>query len=355
MSPRPEAAPAPPAADRLLDGLAVYLAQSRRVAITTHIRPDGDAMGSALALAHFLNHHGHQAQVLLSSPVPDYLQWMPGAEACRDAEAHRPACEQALAAAELVVCLDFGVLARLEPLEGPVRAALAAGTRSLHLDHHLELEPFATWRLRDVTASSTCELVGRLLDALEPPKAQLSAEVATCLYTGMLTDTGSFRFDSTTPAVHRRVADLIDAGAQPSRIQNLVFSNFSEARTRFLGRCLTDGLRVLPELHTAYITVPMTWQQQHALAPGDTEGIVNFALGIRGINFAVILIEYPDQVKLSFRSIGAFSAQAFAGHFEGGGHYNAAGGRARQPLAEVERRFLDLLPQYAADLAYARL
>lgn len=312
-------------------------------------------MGSALGLAHWLRAQGHTATVVLSSAVPDYLQWMPGALDCLSADANLPACTATLVSAELIACLDFGVLDRLEVLRDPVAAALATGTPSLHLDHHIDLEAFATWRLREVAASSTCELVGRLLDILQPPQATLTTEIATCLYTGILTDTGSFRFDSTTPAVHRRVATLIEAGANPSAIQNHVFSNFSEARTRFLGRCLTEGLHTLPELNTAYISVPLAWQQEFGLAPGDTEGIVNYALGIRGINFAVILIEYPDQVKLSFRSVGSFSAQKFAGHFAGGGHYNAAGGRAPLPLAVVERQVLDLLPSYAADLNYSRL
>lgn len=332
--------------------VATHFASPRRVLLLPHIRPDGDAMGSVLGLADVLAAQGHTVQALFSPSIPDYLAWMPGAAQAQVAEtAGEAAAISASFQPDTVVCLDFGILDRSGPAEASVRAAIASGATVLHLDHHIDFEPFAHLVVRDVKASSTCELVLRLVKEAFPSQP-LSRAAATCLYTGIMTDTGSFRFDSTTPAVHRAVADLLEAGVPVGTVHHRIFSNYSELRTRFLGHCLANRLQVFPEWHAAIVVITAQDQVDFQVRPGDTEGIVNYALGIRGINLGVLLLEYPTEIKMSFRSVGTFSAQAFASNFRGGGHYNAAGGRSTDSLAATEARLLALLQAAALELQY---
>jgi phosphoesterase RecJ-like protein len=331
-----------------LSELRHLLATRQHIAIIPHLRPDGDAMGSSLGLMHFLAQHGHHATVLVPTEVPDYLQWMPGTNTVQVATQDLPACQKTLADAGVIFCLDFGVLNRAGLLEAPIRKSTKP---KVHIDHHLDADNFAQYELRDTTASSTCELVYRFIHRLEA-RTPITEACATCLYTGIMTDTGSFRFETATADVHRVVADLIGLGVDVARVHQRVFNNFTEGRTRFLGHVLAQKLVVLPELHTAYMTVTQQELKQFSVAVADTEGLVNYALGIQGINFGVILIEHPDQVKLSFRSVGTFSANAFAANFSGGGHFHAAGGQSKDNLAQTEKRFLELLLHYRKELNY---
>lgn len=328
--------------------LRAQFAQPQKAVIVVHTRPDGDAMGSGLGMLHYLRARGHQATLLVPSAVPDYLKWMPGADESIVGETQPDICRAALKEAGWLFCLDFGALSRTE---GAAEMLREFEGQIVNLDHHLENEGFAKYVLRDTAASSTCEIVFRFLNGMEE-RPNITRDIATCLYTGIMTDTGSFRFETTTPAVHRTVADLIEAGAEVQRIHRHVYDSYTENRTRLLGFCLSEKLHVLQEYRTAYITLSIAEQDRFALQPGDTEGIVNYALGIRGVNFGAIMIEYPDQIKMSFRSVGQFSAAAFASNFAGGGHYNAAGGKSKESLGATQARFLSLLPQYKDQLLY---
>jgi bifunctional oligoribonuclease and PAP phosphatase NrnA len=333
------------------EALRELLASPKRIALVTHIRPDGDALGSTLGLWHLFQALGHTPKVLLSSAVPSYLAWMPGiAEAVHVAEGEGLAEGLAwLASADVLVCLDFGIRDRVGP--GLAEAVQAWAKPVLHLDHHLAGEDFTPFRMVDTEASSTCELALRLWKAAYPA-VPLSPAAATCLYTGIMTDTGSFRFDATTPAVHRAVADLIEAGVAVGRVHHLAFSSNTEARTRFLGHCLSERLVVLPALRAAYLTVPMDVQAHYGVRAGDTEGLVNYALGIQGVNLGVLMTEHPGEIRMSFRSVGAFAASEFAGQFGGGGHYNAAGGRSHASLAETEARLRAAIEAAGPQLQY---
>lgn len=331
-----------------LSELRHLLAVSRKIVVTPHLRPDGDAMGSSLGLMHFLSQHGHTVSVLVPTEVPDYLRWLPGTDTVLAATENLPACQQAIAEADVIFCLDYGVLNRAGLLENPIRKSPKP---KVHIDHHLDADNFAQYELRDTTASSTCELVYRFIHRLEA-RTPITEACATCLYTGIMTDTGSFRFETATPDVHRAVADLIGLGVDVARVHQKVFNNFTEGRTRFLGHVLLEKLVVIPELHTAYMSVTQAELKKYGVAVADTEGLVNYALGIQGINFGVIMIEHPDQVKLSFRSVGSFSANGFAANFSGGGHFHAAGGQSKDSLAQTEKRFLELLLHYRKELNY---
>ena len=328
--------------------LRELLQQPQRILITTHLRPDGDAMGSSLGLYNYLKEKGHFVQVVTPTDFPRSYAWMKGSDHVLDAQTSLQQASLAAEEAQLIFCLDYGVLKRLATFEAAVRTSKAF---KVHIDHHLDFEEFAEFPYRDVKASSTSELVYRFIHELETNPI-LNQATAECLYTGILTDTGSFRYATTTPAVHRIVADLIEKGADVLKIHHYLFNDFTENRTRFVGYCLYERMRVLPELHTAYFTIPHKDLERFQIEHGDTEGLVNYTLSIQGINFGVIMIEYPEQIKMSFRSIGSFPANSFAAHFQGGGHFNAAGGKSTQSLQATEQVFLKLLEGYKNALTY---
>jgi phosphoesterase RecJ-like protein len=316
--------------------------------IVPHERPDGDALGACLALARFLERLGNTTRVVSPTSIPAYFNWLPGADQILAASEHWAETEQELARSQLIFCVDYGSL----PRAGQVGEAIGQLDRPLvHIDHHKDGQTFADYTYVDPQASSSCEMVYRFirdqarLALIDPPTAE-------AIYTGLLTDTGNFRFDSTTADVHRIVADLMERGCRTGKVNHLVNNNFEESRLRFFGFCLQERLRVLWPYRTAYMALPYEDLQAYAIQQGGTEGLVNYTLSLFGINFGALIIAYPEMVKMSFRSVGSFPANEFAAHFNGGGHHNAAGGRSYASLAETEKRFLDLLPQYEAQLNY---
>ncbi len=313
------------------------------VVILSHRNPDSDSLGSSLGLAHFLSRYTRRVAVITPNPAPRFLNYFPGIETVFDAESDLERANWAIENAEIVFCLDFGTLDRVEPLNEAVRNA---GKRVVHIDHHLDFEPFAAYIYRDPAACSTSELVYRLIR-----QEGISPDAATCLYSGILTDTVSFKVRM-TPEVHWVVADLIAAGADINKVHEGINGSYTENRLRMTGFALLNRLCVLPEYKTAYIMLTAQDAERFNLEEGDTEGLVNFTLYLEGVNFGVLMTERKDMVKMSFRSRGAFSARDFAANFEGGGHYNAAGGRSRLSPAETETKFLELLRKVKDQLQY---
>lgn len=330
--------------DRLLDLLSI----PRTIVITTHRNPDGDAMGSSLAWARILRGFGHSVTVVIPNAYDHYLAWLPGTSEVIDAMGKPHAARKKVEQAEYIFCLDFGALGRLGDFAPYVAQAKAP---KIMIDHHLDPEDFAILNFHAPGASSTAELIHRLSTQMGVTQL-IDTEAAECLYVGLMTDTGSFRFNSTSPSAHRMAAALLDKGIDVGQIHNRIYDNFSEARTRFLGYILLEKMVVLPEYHTAYVTVTMEEVGRFGLQAGDTEGFVNYNLSLRGINFGVFMKESPEGTRMSFRSIGSFPCNEFASHFGGGGHHNASGGRVDLSLAETEQKFLALLPQYQDQLNY---
>jgi phosphoesterase RecJ-like protein len=324
--------------------LRELLAQPQKIVITTHHKPDGDALGSSLGLYHYLIQLGHHAKVISPTDYPQFFNWMPGNGEVMIYTENTEAAAQLIADAAIVFCLDFNALGRINnmgPLVGESKAI------KVMIDHHLEPEDFDDYRYWDINACATAQLVYDFIVKELNGKALVNADVATCLYTGIMTDSGSFRFPNTTSAVHRTVADLIDAGAVNWRIHELVYSNSSEERLRFLGHCLSQKLEVYPEFNTALISVTQAELEQYHVITGDTEGIVNYALSITGIRLAAFIVERKDMVKLSLRSKGDFPANEICKkYFNGGGHRNAAGGASSQTLQQVINQFKTILPEY---------
>lgn len=330
-----------------LNELQVLLQQPRNIVITTHHKPDGDAMGSSLGLYNALLQLGHEVQVITPNDYGAFLHWMAGNATVIEFERETARATERLAAAELVFCLDFNDLKRVNELGDLI---LNSGVPTVMIDHHLDPPGFETYTFHNTAASSTCELIYDFLEAIQL-KHLVNADVASCLYTGIMTDTGSFRFPATTPKVHRLVAELMEHGANHVFIHQAVYDQMSENVLRFLGHCFSQKLRVLPQYSTAYFMVSAEELEQYQLNTGETEGLVNYALNLQGMRFAALIIDRTKAVKMSFRSKGEVPANAFARQwFEGGGHFNAAGGQSSDSLERTEARFLEALeifgPQY---------
>ena len=331
-----------------LTELKTLLQSPKRIVITTHHKPDGDAMGSSLGLYACLIQKGHHVQVITPTDYPDFLQWMPhNSEVLIYTDAIAQ-CESIIAAADIVFCLDFNSLKRINELGEIVRNSTAI---KVMIDHHLEPEDFDDYRHWDINACAAAQLVyDFIVNQLKEPSL-INKDVATCLYTGIMTDSGSFRFPLATSAVYRIAADLIDLGAEHWRIHQLVYDNASENRLRFLGYCLANKLEVMREFNTAIISITKDELKRFNIVTGDTEGIVNYALSINGIRLAALIIERTDKVKLSLRSTGDFPANEICKkYFEGGGHRNAAGGAAARPLDVVVKEFKTILTEYKTQL-----
>ncbi|MBC7893422.1 MAG: bifunctional oligoribonuclease/PAP phosphatase NrnA [Sphingobacteriaceae bacterium] len=330
---------------RTLEALQVLLQSPKRVVITTHHKPDADALGSSLGLAGYLQKKGHAVTVVTPSDYPKFLAWMPGNEAVVEFNArNRAQAEGLVAEAEVIFCLDFNALNRINDLAEPVRRATAT---KVMIDHHLEPEDFAEFQFSDPSAAATAQLVYQLIVELGD-QALLDTAIGECLYAGFMTDTGSFRHPSTNPQVHRMAAELIELGVNTNRVHRLIFDNVSSDRLRFLGYVLSEKLVVLPEYRTAYIAVSGEELRRFRSQTGDTEGIVNYALSLENVVMAVLMIDRrPEAIKLSFRSVGDFSVNDLARkYFNGGGHRNASGGKTHLSLDETVALFLRVLPEF---------
>ncbi|MBV6404215.1 MAG: bifunctional oligoribonuclease/PAP phosphatase NrnA [Flavobacteriales bacterium] len=325
-----------------LPRLRALLADAHRCAIVTHYNPDGDAMGSSLGLSRVLRRMGHAVQVVLPNAPPPFLRWLPGAEECLAADTAAEACQRALAEADLVLCLDFNRPDRAGVLEKPLREA----RQRVLIDHHQRPDMDTVAAFSDTSACATSQMVVDLLEALGQAH-HIDEGTATCLYTGIMTDSGSFRFSSTTPHTMRVAALLMERGAVPDRIHAAVMDDHSEQRMRLMGYMLAERMTVLHDLGCVVLVLRREDLQRFGFKPGDTEGFVNLGLSMRGIRLSAFFLERPDRIKISLRSKGALPVdRLLADHFEGGGHVNAAGGQCSGPIDACVQRFMDLLPAH---------
>lgn len=333
---------------KALDDIQKALKTPQRVIITTHHKPDGDAMGSSLAWGHYLKKKGHQVHVITPSDYPEFLNWLPGNEdVIVFSQQTKETIQKHINESTLICCLDFSSLARIETIREMVEKSTA---RKLVIDHHLDPEPFADISYWDIKAAATCELIYELIERLGDVHS-IDNKIGTCIYTGIMTDTSSFRHPSTTKKVHEIAGVLIEKGINTSAIHRLIYDTNSESRLRLLGYVLLEKIIILPEYKTAYVALTAAELKRFDSKTGDTEGLVNFLLSIKDIVFAVILIDRTEAVKLSFRSIGDFSVNSLSkNHFSGGGHKNAAGGISHESLEKTVEKFLSVLPLYKEQL-----
>ncbi len=330
--------------------LKKLLSKPKRIAIVTHWSPDGDAIGSSLGLSNFLQKKGHAVTVIVPNEYPEFLHWMHGHKQVVDAMKNKKKAETALKNAEIIFCLDFNELKRINSL-GEIIVKLSVP--KVLIDHHPNPSEFADYVFHKVESSSTAELVYDFIVKMGGARL-VDKHIANCLYTGIMTDTGSFRFPSTSVKTHRVVAHLMDAGAENSLNHNRIYDDNTENRLRLLGFALSEKLIVLPEFHTAFFTLNDSEHERFHYQKGDTEGLVNYALTMRGIVFAAFFAERDGKVKCSFRSKGNFDVNLFArAGFNGGGHKNAAGGMLELSLEEVVKKFKSMLLEYNSKIKKA--
>jgi phosphoesterase RecJ-like protein len=326
---------------RKLEGFKSFLSSPRKIVITTHHKPDADALGSSLALYNYLVKKGHDVQVISPTDYPRFLSWMAGNDHVMVFEGHEKEAAMLIAEADLIACLDFSAISRINDM-GPL--VLDSAAKILMMDHHPDPENFADFVWHDTTAASTAELIFELITYLGDENL-IDAEIGACIYAGIMTDTGSFKHPNTTQKVHLITAELIGKGVDTNAVARAIYDTNTESRLRLMGFALSERLVVLPEYKTAYITLSAEDLERFHAQTGDTEGLVNYALSIDGIEMAAIIVDRTKLIKMSFRSVGDLSVNAFArAHFHGGGHKNAAGGQSHDTLEATVEKFLSLLP-----------
>lgn len=327
------------------------ISQPKRVVITTHFKPDADALGSSLGLAGFLRKKNHQVSVVTPSDYPDFLAWMPGNSSVLALSNQHPENEQKAAVliqnAEIIFCLDFSSLSRINSLGEMIKKSEA---KKVLIDHHLEPEAFADFEQWNTASASTAGLIFELIEELGE-KDLIDKDVATCLYSGVMTDTGGFRHNNTRQQEFLIASELVRHGADPHKIAQQIYDTNSLERLRLTGYVLSQKLVVLPEYRTAYMTLSQQELKNYGAQTGDTEGLVNYGLSIKGVTMSVLMYDRKEEIKLSFRSLGDFSVNELARkHFEGGGHRNASGGSSKLSLDDTLKKLLTVLPEYQSRL-----
>lgn len=323
-----------------LGGMHDFLSTPKKIIITTHHKPDGDALGSSLGLYHYLLKKNHRVSVITPTDYPKFLWWLPGNKNVINFEQHEAKAKKLLEEAELLFCLDFNRLNR------GGKFSEFASTLSLPkvlIDHHLEPETdfrFIHWR---ISASSTAELVYEFIEKMND-ESMVDKNISTCLYTGIMTDTDNFRLPNTSANVHRIISVFIDKGVHPDYVYERVNETFTEDRLRFFGFCLNERMEVFPEKKTALIALEGEELKKYKISTGDTEGLVNMPMKIEGIRLVAMIVQRPGIVKVSFRSKGDVDVNQLAkSYFNGGGHKNAAGGQSETGVQETRKKFLEIL------------
>ncbi|WP_299114821.1 bifunctional oligoribonuclease/PAP phosphatase NrnA [uncultured Winogradskyella sp.] len=332
-----------------IKAVKALLSETKKIVIIPHRNPDGDAIGSTLALMHYLKQYNHEVRVIAPNDYPNFLKWMPGESSVLKFETEREASEKLINEADIMFTLDFNALHRT----GKDMAEVLEASQSLKImiDHHQAPDDYATYMYSDAKMSSTGEMVYNFIEMLDDTD-KITADIATCIYVGIMTDTGSFRFRSTTSRTHQVISNLIEKGADNTEIHNQVYDTNSYNRLQLLGRAL-HNLKVIPEYNTAYITLSQAELDEFNYKKGDTEAVVNYALSIHKTILAAIFIENTQEsiIKISLRSKGNLSVNEMSrAHFNGGGHTNAAGGRSELSLEATVEKFIAILPEYKSQL-----
>jgi phosphoesterase RecJ-like protein len=319
------------------------LAIPKRICITSHRNPDGDAIGSSLGLYHYLIQLGHEVTVAFPSDYPLIFDWMPAADKILIFDIEQARTRDALTQADLIFALDYNALERIDKMGDVIRPL--SNIPKIMIDHHREPEPFVDYMLSDITASSTSELVVDFIHLLDDSD-RITKTVGECLFTGIVTDTGSFRF-STSPKLYRVVAELVERGVNDHQLQDLIHNCLPEKNLRLLGHCLANRMEVLSEFKTGIIWLNKKDYETFDIQRGDTEGVVNYLLSMRDVKLGCFITEQPTIVKISMRSKGDFNVQELCrDHFNGGGHKNASGGYSHANLKYTLEKFKRLLPLY---------
>ena len=328
-----------------IDHVEKWFERADKIVIVSHVSPDGDAIGSSLGLWHFLNSQDKNVHVIVPNAFPDFLKWMPGAKEVIQYNRYKEFADKLIMEADVICCLDFNVLSRIDEMEEIVRVSPG---RKMIVDHHLYPGDFARIVISHPQISSTSELVFRLICQLGN-FSDITKEAAECIYTGMMTDTGGFTYNSNDREIYLIIGELLSKGIDKDEIYRNVFNTHSEGRLRLMGYVLYEKMQVFPQFNAALITLTREEQKKFQYKKGDTEGFVNMPLSMKGICFSVFLREdtEKDMIKVSLRSVGTFPCNEVASEFfNGGGHLNASGGEFYGPIEEAVALFKQALVKY---------
>jgi len=331
-------------AENLINKVREAIHAKNQIVIVSHVTPDGDAIGSSLALWHYLQRLGKNARVIVPNGFPAFLSWMPGASEIVLYDRQRKTAERLFEEADLIFALDFNESNRVDKME---KAFLNAPAPKVLIDHHLHPGDFAQIVISYPEISSTSEMVFRLICRLGHFD-KVTLECAQCVLTGMMTDTGGFSYNSNHPEIYTIVAELIKLGVDKDDIYRRVFSTYSLDKLKLNAFSIYQKMEIFPEYKTAVILLTVKELENFNYKPGDIEGIVNIPLSADGIIFSVLMREDTDKIKISFRSLGTFPANKVASElFHGGGHLNAAGGESYVDLQTSFETLKAALPNYA--------
>jgi len=328
-----------------IDKVKTYFERAEKIVIVTHVSPDGDALGSSLGLMHYLYEEEKTVHVIVPNAFPDFLRWMPGAKDIIRYDKYSEFADKLIAEADVICCLDFNALSRIDAV-GPAVAASAG--RKVMIDHHLNPGPFCRVTISHPEISSTSELVFRLICRMGCFD-EITYEGAQCIYTGMMTDTGGFTYNSNNREIYFIISELLSKGIDKDEIYRKVFNTYSEGRLRLMGYVLYEKMEVFPQFHASLIWLTKEEQGRFQYVKGDTEGFVNMPLQMKGICFSVFLREDTEKkmIKVSLRSVGSFPCNKVAAEFfNGGGHLNASGGEFYGTMPEAIELFKQALVKY---------
>lgn len=328
--------------------ISAQLKEPRKIVLSAHASPDGDTIGSCLALYHYLVQFGHQVKVISPNVAPEFLQWLPSYEHLIIYDTNPLSAKKEIEAAELIFAVDYNAFHRTG--KGMDSLLENASATKFLIDHHPNPDEVFDARISDTTASSTAELVFRFIEDLGHLK-KINKDVAESLYVGLLTDTGSFSFSINSDKPYKMAAFLFNTGIDLQAINQRIYSAFTEGRLRLTGYAISEKLVVNNDYRFAYISLSKEELDRFNHQVGDTEGLVNYALGIENIVTAVLLTEKEGKIRVSFRSKGSFAVNKIAQeYFEGGGHRNAAGGNSFLSMEETIQKLNKIFPQYKAEI-----
>lgn len=327
-----------------IDRFTKWLDHADKIVIVAHVAPDGDAIGSSLGMLHFLESQEKTVNILVPNAFPDFLKWMPGSKDILFYDRYKEFADKLIAEADIVCCLDFNAANRIDRMKDAVKASNA---KKILIDHHLHPEEFCDITMSYSQISSTSELVFRLICRMGY-FSDITKEGAECIYTGMMTDTGGFTYNSNNQEIYFIISELLSKGIDKDDIYRKVYNTYSESRLRLMGYVLSQ-MKVYPDHHAALISLTKKEQGQFDYIRGDSEGFVNIPLSIKGVIFSCFLREDTERpmIKISLRSVGTFPCNQLAAEFfNGGGHLNASGGEFHGTMEEAKKMFEKALEKF---------
>ena len=333
--------------EEIIEEVRQLLASYQRFVIVAHISPDGDAVGASQGICHYLHSLKKEAVVIYSDSVSENLNWLAGVNCSMDYELMPEACDETIARAEVIFCVDFNAAKRMGKMSDSI---LASSALKIMIDHHLYPESFCNIIISHPEISSSSELVFRLIHQLGDARL-INLDASTAIYTGMMTDTGGFTYNSNSPDIYVIISELLKIGVNKDRIYDRVCNTFSESRERLMGYTISQKMKVYPANKAAMISLTAKELEAYHFKKGDSEGFVNIPLAVKGVVFSAFFREDKEYIKVSLRSKGDFPANKVAEkYFNGGGHKNASGGEFFGSMEEAIALFESVLPEFACYL-----